>query len=144
MSSLRPFHLAIPVADIDSARRFYGDTLGFAEGRSAPDWVDFNCFGHQFVIHHVDGYRGPAGAVGGATNGVDGHDVPVPHFGVVLTVPEFTALAQRLAGSVDFIIAPTLRFAGQVGEQWTMFFADPAGNAIEFKAMADDSQLFAT
>jgi len=133
------FHLAVPVDDLAAARSFYGDVLGCAEGRSADSWVDWDLRGHQFVTHLA-----PARAVG-ASNPVDGHEVPVPHFGLILTVPQFHELAARLeAADVEFVIAPYLRFAGQAGEQWTMFLLDPAGNAMEFKAFADESQIFAT
>jgi uncharacterized protein len=137
----RPFHLAIPVNDIASARAFYGDVLDCREGRSSDQWIDFDLVGHQLVTHLVPGYQGAAAGM----NGVDGHDVPVPHFGVVLTLDQFDALAARVAAAgVTFIHPPMTRFAGDVGEQRTMFFADPAGNALEFKAFADDAQLFAT
>lgn len=138
--SLRPFHLAFPVHDLAAARAFYGGVLGCAEGRSAADWVDFNLFGHQIVAHHDPAARGA-----GHHNAVDGHDVPVPHFGVVLTMAQWHALAERVAAAgIAFGIAPHIRFAGQPGEQATMFFRDPSGNALEFKAFADDSKLFAT
>jgi uncharacterized protein len=138
--ALPPFHLAIPVADIDAARHFYGEVLGFGTGRSAARWIDWNVDGHQVVTHQVDGY---VTAVAG-TNPVDDHEVPVPHFGLVLTVARFQDLAQRLrAAGIDFVIEPYVRFAGQPGEQWTMFFLDPSGNALEFKAFRDLSQLFA-
>jgi len=135
---IRPFHLAFPVHDLAAARAFYGGVLGCPEGRSSDAWIDFDLYGHQIVTHLSPG----AGAV--HSNAVDGHDVPVPHFGVVLTVAQWRALAARLeaAGTV-FGIAPYVRFEGQVGEQATMFFRDPSGNALEFKAFADDSQLFA-
>lgn len=140
MTSLRPFHLAIPVHDIVAARAFYGGVMGCDEGRSAAEWVDYDFFGHQLVVHRVDDRAHRAGA-----NPVDGHEVPVPHFGVVLTPSDFLALAGRLrAARVRFIIEPYVRFAGQAGEQHTMFFTDPSGNAIEFKAFADDAMLFAT
>lgn len=136
--SLRPFHLAFPVHDLDAAREFYGRLLGCREGRSSAQWIDFDLYGHQIVAHLAEG----SGA--GQTNPVDGHDVPVPHFGIVLTMPQWEALAARLkAADVQFGIAPCIRFKGQVGEQATMFFTDPSGNALEFKAFADDSQLFA-
>ena len=139
-ASLPPFHLAIPVHDIDAARRFYGDVLGFGRGRSAERWTDWNVEGHQVVTHQVDDHRT---AVAG-TNSVDGHDVPVPHFGLVLEVDRFHDLARRLTASrIDFIIEPYLRFEGEPGEQWTMFFLDPSGNALEFKAFRDPTQLFA-
>ncbi len=134
------FHLAVPVDDLAASRRFYGDVLGLEEGRSDDRWIDWNMYGHQFVTHLVDDHPGPA-----AHNAVDGHAVPVPHFGVLLTVEDFHTLAERLrADDTDFVIEPYLRFAGQPGEQWTMFFTDPAGNAIECKAFADDGQVFAT
>ncbi len=139
-ATLPPFHLAIPVHDIESARRFYGEVLGFARGRSAERWTDWNMSGHQFVTHQVDGLRS---AVAG-TNAVDGHEVPVPHFGLVLDVDDFHAMATRLrAAGTEFVIEPYLRFEGEPGEQWTMFFLDPSGNAMEFKAFRDITQLFA-
>ncbi|WP_133366118.1 VOC family protein [Qipengyuania sediminis] len=135
-----PFHLAFPVHDLAAARAFYGGTLGCAEGRSSVDWVDFDFFGHQIVAHLVPGHSGDAGV-----NKVDGHGVPVPHFGVVLPIPEWRALAGRLEGAgVEFVIPPTIRFAGQPGEQATMFFRDPSGNALEIKAFEDPAKLFAT
>jgi extradiol dioxygenase family protein len=139
MSTTTPrFHLAMPVDDLEAARRFYGEVLGLEQGRSAERWVDWNLSGHQFVTHLA-----PAGA-GRIHNPVDGDDVPVPHFGVILTIPEFHELAERLrAAGTDFVIEPHVRFAGERGEQWTMFLTDPAGNALEFKAFADDSQVFA-
>jgi uncharacterized protein len=134
-----PFHLAIPVDDIEKARRFYGEVLGFARGRSAEAWTDWDVHGHQVVTHQVERHPGAAG-----WSGVDGHRVPVPHFGVVLPVAGFTALAERVrAAGVEFVIEPYVRFAGEPGEQHTMFFTDPAGNALEFKAFADLEQLFA-
>lgn len=136
--TMPPFHLAFPVDDIAAARRFYGEVLGCREGRSAADWVDFDFYGHQLVAHRLNRSRADSGA-----NPVDGHDVPVPHFGVVLSISEWQALADRLAGSVDFLIAPTIRFKGEPGEQATMFFRDPAGNALEIKAFADPSRIFA-
>ena len=136
---MRPFHIAFPVDDLDAARGFYRDVLGCGEGRSAADWIDFDLFGHQIVAHRVD--RMPVRA---GHSGVDGHAVPVPHFGVVLTLGQFDALATRLiAAGTRFVIEPTVRFAGLAGEQRTMFFTDPAGNALEFKAFADDAMLFA-
>ncbi len=139
MSELRPFHLAFPVHDLAAARSFYAGLLGCKEGRSSAHWIDFDFFGHQIVTHLDE--NAPAIV---AHNAVDGHDVPVPHFGIVLTMPDFQELAQRLeAASVEFVIAPNIRFAGQVGEQATMFFLDPSGNALEFKAFADDAMLFA-
>src|ERR1700755_2875962 len=125
----RPFHLAIPVDDIEAARRFYGGVLGFEEGRADPKWIDWNFYGHQMVTHHVEGAHHESGR-----NPVDGHDVPVPHFGVVLEVDDFHPLAAKLlAVGTEFVVEPYLRFAGEPGEQWTMFFHDPAGNALEFK-----------
>jgi extradiol dioxygenase family protein len=138
MSQLTPFHLAFPVDDLGRARAFYGGLLGCPEGRSSAEWIDFDLFGHQIVAHLA-----PAGAVR-HHNPVDGHDVPVPHFGVVLGWDDFHALAARLkAGGVRFVIEPYIRFQGQVGEQATMFFYDPAGNALEFKSFRDLNQLFA-
>ena len=135
---LRPFHLAFPVDDLAAARDFYGQIVGCAEGRSSDRWVDFDFFGHQIVAHLIP-RTGDAG-----TNRVDGHNVPVPHFGLVLTMADFDGLAARLAeAGVAFGIAPTTRFAGEPGEQKTMFVRDPAGNALEFKAFADDTMLFA-
>ncbi len=143
--ALTPFHIAVPVRDIAEARRFYGEGLGFAEGRSAAHWVDFDMFGHQFVVH-LDETLGPEGRIRHIHNPVDGHGVPVPHFGVVLEFPEWEALAERARELVgDFIIEPYIRFKGQPGEQGTMFFADPSGNALEFKAFRDiGRELFAT
>jgi uncharacterized protein len=137
--TLRPFHLAFPVHDLDAARAFYGGVLGCGEGRSSDAWIDFDLYGHQIVAHLDEAARSAA-----MTNSVDGHDVPVPHFGIVLTMPDWEALAQRLseAGTL-FGIAPHVRFKGQAGEQATMFFRDPSGNALEFKAFADDAMLFA-
>lgn len=136
-SPIPRFHLAMPVDDLDAARRFYGDVLGLEQGRSAETWVDWNLGGHQVVTHL--GGRAPR-----ILSPVDGHDVPVPHFGLILNVPEFHALAKRLwAEGVAFVIEPHVRFEGEIGEQWTMFLVDPAGNALEFKAFADDSQVFA-
>ena len=136
---LTPFHLAFPVDDLSAARRFYGDLLGCPEGRSADDWVDFDLRGHQIVAHLA-----PDLVRARAANLVDGEDVPVPHFGLVLSMDEWEALAGRLeAAGVNFVIPPTIRFEGQPGEQATMFLLDPAGNALEFKAMADSEKLFA-
>jgi uncharacterized protein len=135
-----PFHLAIPVHDIEAARRFYGDLLGFPRGRSDVRWTDWNVEGHQVVTHQVDGERTPVAG----TNPVDGHQVPVPHFGLVLSVRRFQDLAGRLEhAGLPFVIEPYVRFEGEPGEQWTMFFLDPSGNALEFKAFRDLSQLFA-
>jgi hypothetical protein len=136
--SLPPFHLAFPVDDLAAARRFYGELLGCPEGRSADEWIDFDLYGHQIVAHLA-----PEAVRAKASNAVDGDDVPVPHFGIVLPMDAWKALAARLRGEVDFVIEPTVRFEGQPGEQATMFFLDPAGNALEFKAMADPAKLFA-
>jgi extradiol dioxygenase family protein len=137
--TLRPFHLAFPVHDLDEARRFYGGIMGCAEGRSSDQWIDFDFYGHQIVAHLDASARSIA-----VYNPVDGHDVPVPHFGLVLTMPQWEALAERLKkAEITFGIEPHIRFKGEVGEQATMFFCDPSGNALEFKAFADDSQLFA-
>lgn len=137
--TLPPFHLAFPVDDLAAARAFYGELLQCPEGRSDDDWVDFDFFGHQIVAHLA------AGAVAAnSSNRVDGDDVPVPHFGIVLSIQEWRSLAERLVqAGVDFVIAPTVRFEGEPGEQATMFLLDPAGNALEFKAMADPAKLFA-
>jgi extradiol dioxygenase family protein len=137
---LPPFHLAVPVHDIDAARHFYGQVLGFERGRSDERWTDWNVAGHQVVTHQVDDHTN---AVAG-TNSVDGHQVPVPHFGLVLSVDGFHDLAERLTKAATvFVIEPYVRFEGEPGEQWTMFFLDPSGNALEFKAFKDPSQLFA-
>ncbi|KAA0141573.1 glyoxalase [Gimesia chilikensis] len=142
---LDPFHLAFQVRDIAEARAFYGDLLGCSEGRSAETWVDFNFFGHQ-VVCHLNPDIGPDGSIVTHVNPVDGHGVPVPHFGVVLTMDRWQALADRLhERQIEFVIEPYIRFQGQPGEQATMFFLDPSGNALEFKAFKDiESQLFAT
>lgn len=137
--ALPPFHLAFPVDDLAAARRFYGGLLGCPEGRSADEWVDFDLHGHQIVAHLA-----PGALRARATNPVDGEDVPVPHFGLVLGMEQWKALAERLVeAGVEFVIPPTVRFEGQPGEQATMFLTDPAGNALEFKAMADPAKLFA-
>jgi len=137
--SLTPFHIAFPVDDLVAARRFYGEMLGCPEGRSSDEWIDFNLFGHQIVAHRKQGMPRAA-----HHNTVDGHAVPVPHFGVVLTMAEWERLAERLkTAGVEFVIEPYIRFKGEVGEQATMFFYDPAGNALEFKAFADFGQIFA-
>ena len=142
MSELSPFHIAFPVRDIGEARGFYGETLGCPEGRSAPEWVDFDLYGHQIVAHFKPG-MGEAGDEAHHSP-VDGHDVPVPHFGVVLDMDQFEALAGRLrAAGVRFEIEPYVRFKGEVGEQATMFLLDPCGNALEFKAFKDIGRLFA-
>ncbi len=138
----RPFHLAFAVHDLAAARAFYGGLLQCPEGRSSPEWVDFDLYGHQIVAHLSPDECSPAAAQ--ATNVVDGEQVPVRHFGVVLPMAEWQALADRLrAAEVRFVIEPQIRFQGQVGEQATMFFMDPSGNALEFKAFADLGQLFA-
>ena len=137
---MRPFPLAFPVHDLEAARAFYRGVLGCGEGRSSDHWIDFDFFGHQIVAH----LSADAKAVT-ITNPVDGHDVPVPHFGVVLTMPQWEDLAARVtAAGIPFGIAPHIRFKGQPGEQATMFFLDPSGNALEFKAFAEDAMLFAT
>jgi len=139
MSERPRFHLAVPVDDLDAARRFYGEVLGCPQGRSASTWIDWDLRGHQFVTHLA-----PRRAAD-VSNPVDGHDVPVPHFGLLLGVDDFHELAGRLrAAGTRFVIEPYQRFAGEPGEQWTMFLRDPAGNALEFKAFADDAQVFAT
>ena len=132
------FHLAMPVDNLDAARTFYGEIIGCQQGRSSDSWVDWDLRGHQFVTHLAPARQQAV------HNPVDGHDVPVPHFGLILTVSEFHELANRLrAAGTTFVIEPYLRFQGEPGEQWTMFLHDPAGNALEFKAFADDSQVFA-
>ncbi len=143
-NSLTPFHLAIPVGDLSSSRSFYGNLLGCAEGRSAHNWVDFNLFGHQ-VVCHVDEKAAGEGANISGCNAVDGHDVPVPHFGVILEMSDWRILAARLQeAGVVFLIDPYIRFEGEPGEQATMFLLDPSGNAIEFKAFRDiEAELFA-
>ena len=138
--SLRPFHLAFPVHDLDAARAFYGQAMGCPEGRSSDEWIDFDLYGHQIVAHLVPGMA--AADRGG--NAVDGHHVPVPHFGIVLEMKDWRALADRLTtAGTDFVIEPYIRFEGEPGEQATMFFRDPSGNAIEMKAFEDLGQLFA-
>lgn len=140
MTGRPPFHLAFPVHDLAAARAFYGGLLGCREGRSSDDWVDFDFHGHQIVAHLA-----PDATARAASNEVDGHDVPVPHFGLVLDMAEWEPLAARLqAAGVDFAIPPTVRFRGQPGEQATMFFRDPSGNALEIKAMANPANLFAS
>jgi extradiol dioxygenase family protein len=137
--TLPRFHLAFPVRDLTEARAFYGDLLGCPEGRSSDEWVDFDFRGHQIVAH-----LSPAEVGHKATSPVDGEDVPVRHFGAILTLPEWDALADRLkAAGIKFVIEPQVRFKGLPGEQATMFFLDPSGNALEFKAFADDSMVFA-
>jgi extradiol dioxygenase family protein len=137
--SLPPFHLAFPVHDLAAARAFYGELLGCPEGRSAEDWIDFNFHGHQIVA-----YLAPEEAGRSQTSAVDGDQVPVRHFGAVLPMHEWEKLAKKLrAAGTRFIIEPQLRFKGEVGEQASLFFLDPSGNAIEFKAFADPGKLFA-
>lgn len=137
METIRPFHLAVPVKDLIETRVFYRDVMGFAEGRSSEKWVDFNFYGHQFVIHKVDKKEDLA------SNPVDGKSVPVPHFGVVLEWGDWEILATKLkANEVKFVIEPYVRFEGELGEQATMFFNDPSGNALEFKAFRNDSEIF--
>jgi len=138
--TVTPFHIAFPVDDLDAARRFYAGTLGCEEGRSSAEWIDFSLFGHQIVAHLA-----PQQASGRPHhNPVDGHAVPVPHFGVVLPMDTWQTFADRLQhAGIPFVIEPYIRFKGEVGEQATMFFLDPAGNALEFKAFADMGQLFA-
>lgn len=139
MANLTPFHLAIPVDDLEAAEAFYGDVLGCARGRRSDRWIDFNFFGHQLVTH-----LSPAACTGAPTSAVDGEDVPVRHFGVVLPPDDWKRLAARLEkAGADFIIAPNIRFKGEAGEQGTFFIRDPAGNALEFKCFNDLRQLFA-
>ena len=136
---MSPFHLAFPVHDLALARQFYGQTLGCPEGRSSEEWIDFNFYGHQIVAHLAPNETGLA-----QSNAVDGHGVPCRHFGIVLPMQEWEATAERLkAGGTEFIIEPYLRFQGQPGEQATMFFLDPSGNAVEMKSFADLGSLFA-
>jgi len=140
MQTIRPFHLAVPVDDIPKNRAFYREILGCEEGRSSDHWVDFNFFGHQLVIHYKESTSEKE-----QTNPVDGKAVPVPHFGVVLSMEDFDTLSEKLrACNISFIIEPYIRFEGEVGEQATMFFKDPAGNALEFKAFKNIDQLFAS
>ncbi|NBX52645.1 MAG: glyoxalase [Proteobacteria bacterium] len=139
MTDLQPFHLAMPVNDLESTRKFYGQILGMSEGRSNENWIDWNFFGHQFVTHLNQNHQAQK-----IVNQVDGHGVPVPHFGVVLKWEEWHKFAEKLKqNSVKFVIEPYVRFRGKTGEQATMFFYDPSGNALEFKAFKDISQLFA-
>jgi len=140
MINIPPFHLAIPVHNLKECRKFYREVLGFREGRSSDHWVDFDCFGHQLVLH----YKALASEAL-VTNPVDGKDVPIPHFGVVLDMDTFALFSEKLRKeNVQFIIEPYIRFKGEVGEQATMFFKDPSGNALEFKAFKDLGQLFAS
>lgn len=137
--TLQPFHLAIPVEDLEKCRAFYKDILQCKEGRSDIRWVDFDFFGHQFVIHQKDNFIPRR-----VSNPVDGHNVPVPHFGIVLSWQDWLALSEKLkAHNIQFVIEPTIRFKGKVGEQATMFFNDPEGNTLEFKAFKNIDQLFA-
>lgn len=140
---LTPFHLAVQVRDIEEARDFYGHKMGFEEGRSSENWIDFNMYGHQFVVHYNPNI-GKNGSIASIENPVDGHSVPVPHFGVVLTFDDWNALAGKAKNFIsDFIIEPYIRFQGKVGEQGTMFFSDPSGNALEFKAFKNiEDELF--
>ena len=136
---LQPFHLAVLVNNLETTRKFYGEFMGFVEGRSCDQWIDWNFFGHQFVTHLNPNYNG-----NNFFNAVDGHGVPVPHFGVVLKWDDWHILADRLKNNnVKFAIEPYIRFKGQAGEQATMFFHDPSGNALEFKSFKDISKLFA-
>jgi uncharacterized protein len=136
---MQPFHLAFPVSDLSQALAFYGGLLGCPEGRSSPEWIDFDFYGHQIVAHLASSEVKPAG-----TSAVDGHGVPVRHFGIVLTMAQWELLAAKLqAVKTKFVIEPYIRFKGEVGEQATMFFHDPCGNALEFKAFEDMGQLFA-
>jgi extradiol dioxygenase family protein len=138
-TAIQPFHLAFPVRDLEEARDFYGRKLGCPEGRSSPDWIDFNLYGHQVVAH-----LSPEACGAAALNAVDGHGVPVRHFGVVLTMEQWQAMARKLTDDgTEFVIEPYIRFKGEVGEQATMFFLDPSGNALEFKAFKNMDSLFA-
>lgn len=141
MQNLMPFHLAVPVHDLEKARWFYGTVMGFEEGRSSDHWIDYDFFGHQFVVHLDENMQVESDL---SSNPVDGHDVPIPHFGVVLTFEDWNNLADKLrAINTKFIIEPYIRFKGEPGEQATMFFKDPSGNALEFKAFKDMAMLFA-
>jgi extradiol dioxygenase family protein len=143
MTTATLFHLAFPVHDLASARHFYGSVIGCAEGRSSDAWIDFNFYGHQLVAHLAPQACQVPGA-SASTNAVDGHDVPVRHFGAIIPLGDWQQLADRLtAAGIDFLIEPHIRFPGLPGEQATMFFLDPSGNALEFKAFADLSQVFA-
>ncbi|MAQ72171.1 MAG: glyoxalase [Candidatus Marinimicrobia bacterium] len=136
---MRPFHLAFPVTDLDITKSFYVDVLQCNVGRSSDKWIDFDMFGHQVVAHLVDRNDHPS------TNSVDGDDVPASHFGVILTIDQWNQLRNHLSNfNIKFIIKPKIRFKGEPGEQATMFFLDPSGNALEFKAFKDDKQIFAT
>ena len=140
MTRHRPFHLAFPVHDLGAARDFYAGVLGCREGRASDEWIDFDLFGNQITVHLVPGAAGDA-----AVKKVDGHGVPIPHFDVILTMPDWHVLRERIeAAGIVFGVAPHIRWAGKPGEQATMFFRDPSGNALEFKAFGDDSAIFAT
>ncbi|MBR7621653.1 VOC family protein [Phenylobacterium sp. 20VBR1] len=137
--TLPRFHLAFPVRDLEEARAFYGGLLGCPEGRSSPDWIDFDFYGHQIVAHLSPDEGGHQ-----STSAVDGEDVPVRHFGAILTLPQWEEMAAKLkAANTTFVIEPQIRFKGEPGEQATLFFLDPSGNALEFKAFADDAMVFA-
>ena len=141
---LTPFHIAVQVRDIDEARDFYGVKMGLPEGRSTEAWIDFNMFGHQFVTH-LNPQLGETGKIKNISNSVDGHGVPVPHYGVVMDFEDWEVFSQKVSGFIDdFIIEPYVRFKGEAGEQGTMFFSDPSGNALEFKAFRNiELELFA-
>lgn len=140
MTQNRPFHLAFPVHDLDAARSFYAGVLGCREGRASDQWIDFDFYGNQITVHLVAGHAADA-----AVRNVDGHGVPIPHFGVVLTMADWRALRNRIVETgIGFGVAPHIRWQGKPGEQATMFFRDPSGNALEFKAFGDDSAIFAT
>ena len=143
-TKLTPFHLAVHVRDLDEARDFYGNKMGFEEGRSSNEWIDFNMFGHQFVTH-LNPALGKNGKINLVSNSVDGHGVSVPHFGVVLDFNQWHELAKKTKNFIDdFLLEPYIRFEGGVGEQGTMFFTDPSGNALEFKAFKNiEAELFA-
>jgi uncharacterized protein len=142
--SVQPFHIAFPVDDLAAARNFYANILGCPEGRSSDHWIDFNLYGHQIVAHLKPNAAPRNRNAAADTNSVDNHEVPIPHFGVVLSPSDWKQLAARVrAANIPFVIEPYTRFEGQVGEQSTMFFLDPAGNSLEFKSFADLSQLFA-
>ncbi len=140
MTGARPFHLAFPVNDLGAARAFYAGVLGCREGRASNQWIDFDLYGNQVTVHLVPGHSADA-----AVKKVDGHGVPIPHFGVVLTMADWHALRERIeAAGIGFGVAPHIRWQGKPGEQATMFFRDPSGNALEFKAFGDDGAIFAT
>jgi extradiol dioxygenase family protein len=141
--NITPFHLAVQVRCIKEAREFYGEKMGLSEGRSSSQWIDFNMYGHQFVTH-LNTNLGESGKVATISNSVDGHGVPVPHFGVVLNFDDWQALAGRLSTVIDtFVIEPYIRFKGEPGEQGTLFFTDPSGNALEFKGFRNiEESLF--